>query len=66
MEILEKLLHIYTEPFNISPSTNLKYIWANLWLVLLLPVRCLQEKFSPFFSGKQSSKSTYEIFRRKR
>lgn len=45
--------------FNISPSANLKYIWANLWLVLLLPVRCLQEKFRAFFCVKQSSKSTY-------
>lgn len=66
MEISETFLHSYTESFNISPSTNLKYIRANLWLILLLPVRCLQEKFIPFLFVKQSSKSTYEIFGRKR
>lgn len=66
MEISEIFLHTYNEFFNISPSTNLKYIWANLWLILPLPVRCLQEKFIPFFFVKQSSKSTYEIFGRKR
>lgn len=56
-----KWMHSYKQFFNISPSANLKYIWANLWSVLLLPVRCLQEKFRAFLYVKQSSKSTYLV-----